>query len=202
MKKLPLSFYNRNNVTLVARDLIGKILVSCIDNKITAGRIVETEAYHGIYDRASHAFAGRRTPRNEHMYGAPGISYVYICYGMHHMMNVVTNKREVPDAVLLRALEPLEGIEVMLARTGKLHRDVTLTRGPGNLCRAMGISKQHSGISLRSEQLYIAEDGYDAAMLIGESKRIGIAGAGEIAVRKPWRFYLKGNPNVSGYPKM
>ncbi|HNH23092.1 MAG TPA: DNA-3-methyladenine glycosylase, partial [Ferruginibacter sp.] len=103
MKKLPLQFYDRTDVIAIARELLGKIIVTRFDGLISSGRIVETEAYIGLTDRASHSFHGRRTPRNEHMYAAPGTAYVYICYGMHHLFNVVTNKKDVPDAVLIRA---------------------------------------------------------------------------------------------------
>src|SRR5262245_31077719 len=147
MKKLPLQFYQRTDVIGIARELIGKIIVTKMDGTVTSGRIVETEAYIGLTDRASHSYEGRRTARNEHMYAPPGIAYVYICYGMHHLFNVVTNEKEMPDAVLIRALEPISGIDVMLKRTGKKVFDSTLTKGPGNAAKALGIFKQHSGAS-------------------------------------------------------
>lgn len=200
MKTLPLSFYQRTDVVQVAKDLLGKILVTRIADEVTSGRIVDTEAYVAFTDKASHAYKGRRTQRNEHMYAAAGTSYVYICYGMHQMFNVVTNEKNIPDAVLIRALEPLNGIDVMLRRTGKKQLDNTLTRGPGNLCRAMGITKIHSGLLLHKSELFLAQD--DVALpasLIGTSKRIGIDGAGEDALL-PYRFYIKGNPFVSGRP--
>src|SRR5882757_11040194 len=123
MKKLPQSFYNRKNVVSIARELIGKILVTNFDGIATSGRIVETEAYVALTDKASHSFGGKRTSRNEHMYAAAGTSYVYICYGMHHLFNVVTNKKGIPDAVLIRAVEPIQGIDDMLIRTGKKKLD-------------------------------------------------------------------------------
>src|SRR5665647_828748 len=119
MKKVPLSFYNREDVVKIARELLGKIIVTHINGQLTTGRIVETEAYSGITDKASHAFGNRRTSRNEHMYSPAGTAYVYICYGMHQMLNIVTNEKDIPDAVLIRAVEPIEGINIMLKRTGK-----------------------------------------------------------------------------------
>ncbi|HAO46512.1 MAG TPA: DNA-3-methyladenine glycosylase [Ferruginibacter sp.] len=200
MKKLPLQFYQRADVILIAQELIGKIIVTKLNGKTTSGRIVETEAYIGLTDKASHSFGGKRTARNEHMYARAGIAYVYICYGMHHLFNVVTNKKNIPDAVLIRALEPLEGIEVMLKRTGKKKIDYTLTRGPGNAAKALGISKTHSGTDLRGMEIYIAEDGWVAGHEhIGASKRIGVESAGA-AAHYPYRFYLRGNRFVSGSP--
>jgi len=200
MKKLPIQFYKRTDVLLIARELIGKVIVTSFDGQLTTGRIVETEAYVALTDKASHSFGGKRTARNEHMYAAAGISYVYICYGMHHLFNVVTNAKDVPDAVLIRAVEPITGIDIMLKRTGKIKFDNTLTKGPGNAARALGISKEHSGLNLLKDHIYIAADKFaiDESM-IGVSKRIGIDGAGEDAFL-PYRFYLKGNRFVSGYP--
>lgn len=200
MKKLPVQFYNRENVVLIARELIGKLLVTKLDGVITSGRIVETEAYIGLTDRASHSFAGKRTARNEHMYAGAGTAYVYICYGMHHLFNVVTNRKNIPDAVLIRAVEPVKGIEHMLKRTGKKILDSTLTKGPGNAAKALGISKQNSGTYLLKEQIFLAEDAFDLPHdLIGVSKRIGVESAGA-AAQYPYRFYLKGNKFVSSYP--
>ncbi len=200
MKKLPVQFYKGPDVVLIARELIGKIIVTCFNGEYTSGRIVETEAYIGLTDRASHSFGGKRTARNEHMYAAPGTAYVYICYGMHHLFNVVTNAKDIPDAVLIRALEPLAGINIMLERTGKSKPDNSLTRGPGNAAKALGISKKHSGIHLTAPELYIAEDGFKiTGTSIGTSRRIGVESSGDAAL-KPYRFYVKGNKFVSSYP--
>ena len=200
MKKLPIQFYERPDVVLIAKELIGKIIVTRFNGVITSGRIVETEAYIGLTDKASHSFGGKRTARNEHMYAAAGTSYVYICYGMHHLFNVVTNKKNIPDAVLLRAIEPLDGIEFMLKRTGKKILDNTLTRGPGNAGKALGILKDHSGIDLQENNIYILDDGsVFSKKEIGISRRIGVESSGEAALL-PYRFYLKGNRFVSGYP--
>jgi DNA-3-methyladenine glycosylase len=134
------------------------------------------------------------------MYAAPGISYVYICYGMHHLFNVVTNKKDIPDAVLIRAVEPLQGIDAMLKRTGKIKLDSTLTKGPGNVGKALGISKHHSGKNLRSNELFIADDAtIFTEREIGASKRIGVESAGEAALYE-YRFFVRGNKFVSGYP--
>ena len=168
----------------------------------TSGRIVEVEAYNGIIDKASHASGGRRTQRNEVMYGNGGVAYVYLCYGIHHLFNVVTNEQETPHAILIRALEPLKGIDTMLKRTNKKQLDHTLTRGPGNVSKALGISfKIHSGHSLLSKDLFIAEDNFILNKKeVASSPRIGVDYAGDDA-SLPYRFYIKGNPFVSGRPK-
>ena len=200
MKKLPIQFYERPDVVLIAKELIGKIIVTCFNGVITSGRIVETEAYIGLTDKASHSFGGKRTARNEHMYASAGTSYVYICYGMHHLFNVVTNKKNVPDAVLVRAVEPLQGVELMLKRTGKKILDNTLTRGPGNAAKALGILKDHSGVDLLKNKICISDDGFVINNnLIGISRRIGVESSGEAALL-PYRFYIKGNRYVSSYP--
>lgn len=196
-KKLDHSFYDRKNVVRIARDLLGKILVTQFDGIRSSGRIVETEAYNGVNDRACHAFGGRRTARTEHIYGGPGTVYVYICYGMHHLFNVITNKKDIPHAVLIRALEPMEGVEHMLARTGKPLPDFTLTKGPGNLARALGMSKIHTGQNLFSDEIFIEDDGtrYKKDQ-VTITKRIGVESAREDA-ELPYRFIVKGNPYVS-----
>ena len=199
MKKLSLEFYNQTDVVKIAKELIGKIIITNIDSKITSGRIVETEAYVAFTDKASHAYNGRRTSRNEHMYTAGGTAYIYICYGMHQMLNVVTNKKDIPDAVLIRALEPLEGIDIMLSRTGKAQLDYTLTKGPGNVAKALGIFKKHSGVNLRESEICIVVDkNYKLVEVdIVSTKRIGIDSAGADALL-PYRFFLKGSKFVSG----
>lgn len=201
MNKLPLSFYQRDNVVKIAKELLGKLLVTRWNKELTSGRIVEVEAYEGVIDRASHAFGGKKTLRNEIMYRDGGFAYVYLCYGIHHLFNVVTHFSDTPHAVLVRALEPLEGIPLMLERSGKEKPDRTLTRGPGNLSRALGITTKHTGQSLLSDQLFIADDGFRyKASEIGASPRIGVDYAGTHA-EWPYRFYIKANPYVSGKPK-
>ena len=199
MKKLSIDFYQRSNVVKIAKELLGKILVTKWDRIETSGRIVEVEAYNGIIDKASHAAGGRRTKRNEVMYGKGGVSYVYLCYGIHHLFNVVTNKSGTPHAILIRALEPIKGIDTMLERTGKKKLDNTLTKGPGNVSKALGISfKLHNGLSLLSKELFIAEDDFllNRKDMVS-SPRIGVDYAGADA-KLPYRFFLNGNPFVSG----
>ncbi|MBL7744131.1 MAG: DNA-3-methyladenine glycosylase [Chitinophagaceae bacterium] len=202
MEKLSLSFYKRKNVLQVARELLGKVIVTKWDNVVTSARIVETEAYAGITDKASHAYGSRRTNRNEIMYAHGGVAYVYLCYGIHHLFNVVTNAEEIPHAILIRAGEPVEGVETMLKRTAKKKWDHTLTRGPGNLSKALGIYTHHSGLSLNDgEHLLIMDDGFRYKRSeIAASPRIGVDYAGKDALL-PYRFYIKGNPYVSGKPK-
>ena len=198
MEKLSLEFYQRSNVLQIAKDLLGKIIVTKWNNAVTSARIVETEAYAGVMDRASHAYGARRTKRNEIMYAHGGYAYVYLCYGIHHLFNVVTNVNGVPHAILIRAGEPLEGVKEMLKRTGKEKLDNTLTRGPGNLSKALGIQTIHSGLPLMDKKLFIADDGfrYKKKEIIA-SPRIGVDYAGEDALLH-YRFYIKGNPFVSG----
>lgn len=198
MQKLPLQFYRRDDVVQIAKDLLGKILVTKWEGVITSGRIVETEAYNGIIDKASHAFGGRRTKRNEIMYAKGGTAYVFLCYGIHHLFNVVTNDKNTPHAILLRALEPINGVATMLKRTGKIKPDYTLTKGPGNLSKAMGISLLQNGFLLNQKELFIANDGMVYSNKeIAASPRIGVDYAGQDALL-PYRFYVKGNPYVSG----
>jgi DNA-3-methyladenine glycosylase len=200
LKKLTAEFYKRADVVLIARELLGKILVTKMNGLLTSGRIVETEAYSASNDRASHAYNGRRTARNEAMYAEGGTSYVYICYGMHKLFNVVTNVKEVPDAVLIRAVEPFRGIETMLLRTPKINPGFTITKGPGNVGRALGINKLHTGISLLGNMMYIADDGFvPGSTMISTSPRIGVNYAGADALL-PYRFYIRGNKYVSGRP--
>jgi DNA-3-methyladenine glycosylase len=152
---LPRSFYDRPNVTMIAKDLLGKVLITRFDNKITAGRIVEAEAYNGVVDRASHAYGNRRTSRTEVMFGDPGTAYVYLCYGIHHLFNVVTNRKDTPHAILIRAIEPIRGQKIMQQRTHKKVVDKTITRGPGNVSKALGIFTYHSGLDLVESEISI-----------------------------------------------
>jgi DNA-3-methyladenine glycosylase len=200
LRKLTLAFYLRHDVVQVARELLGKVLVTAWNGELTAGRIVETEAYAGQIDKASHAYRGR-TPRTAVMFGEGGVAYVYLCYGLHQMFNIVTNTEGMPHAILIRALEPLLGVDVMLHRTGKKVLDHTLTRGPGNVGKAMGFHTSQSGWSLQSDELFIGDDGYvrtDAET--GISPRIGVDYAGEDALL-PYRFFVKGNPFVTKVKK-
>lgn len=198
MKKLPKEFYRQRDVLIVAKALLGKILVTKWGGIETSGRIVEVEAYRGVRDKASHAYGGRRTARNEIMYAEGGVAYIYLCYGIHHLVNVVTHTRDTPHAVLIRALEPVNGIETMLRRTGKKKADNTLTRGPGNVSKALGLHFSQSGWLLSSRELFIADDGVSYTRKeMASSPRIGVDYAEEDALL-PYRFYVKGNPFVSG----
>jgi DNA-3-methyladenine glycosylase len=198
MKKLPASFYHRTNVVTIAKELLGKLLVTTFNGEPTAGRIVETEAYNGVVDKASHSYGGRRTNRTETMYAPGGIAYVYLCYGIHHLFNVVTNVQDTPHAILIRAIEPVKGIDIMLQRMKKQTADYTIGRGPGNVSKALGISVRHTRLSLLGNEIYIADDGVIIKpSQIGTGPRIGVDYAAEDALL-PYRFYVKTNPYVSG----
>ena len=200
--KLPRAFYTRASVLTVARELLGKVLVTTAsDGTRVAGIIVETEAYRGPQDRASHAYGGRRTRRTETMYRIGGTAYVYFVYGMYHQFNVVTNIEEVPHAVLVRALEPLEGAEIMRKRRPG-QPDGELTNGPGKLCIALGIDRRFDCADLLGDGLWIEEGARRIAPgSIVCGPRIGIDYAGPWA-KKPWRFWVKGNTFVSGPNKV
>ena len=197
MNKLDPGFYLRSDVEKIARDLLGKVLVTNWEGRRTSGRIVETEAYAGEIDRASHASKGR-TKRTEVIFGSGGTAYVYLCYGIHQMFNIVTNREGVAHAILIRAAEPMEGIDIMLQRTGKKIADATLTRGPGNVGKAFGFHTSQCGLSLQSDEMYIADDGFVLPKkMIGTSPRIGVDYAGDHA-EWHFRYYIRGNPYVSG----
>ena len=182
----------------VARELLGKILVTRFDGIFTAARITETEAYNGVIDRASHAYGGRRTGRTGVMYRQGGTAYVYLCYGIHHLFNVVTNAVEIPHAVLVRGAEPVTGIAAMLERTGRVTAAPPLATGPGNLSLALGFQTVHSGTDLLGNRVYLLDDGHDLfPENIIAAPRIGVDYAGEDALL-PYRFYISGNPYVSG----
>ena len=187
---LPQSFYLRQDVVAISRELLGKVLCTDIGGSRTAMVITETEAYAGISDKASHAYGDRRTRRTEPMYGAGGTAYVYLCYGIHHLFNVVTNVTGVPHAVLVRAGKPHSGIPAMLRRRGKPHADRTLLAGPGSVARALGITTALTGSSLLDGPIRIEDHGLridEAGISIGS--RVGVDYAGEDASR-PYRFRL------------
>jgi DNA-3-methyladenine glycosylase len=181
VRRLPRSFYNRGT-ELVARELLGMLLAHRVGGVLRVGRIVETEAYLGVHDLASHSSRGR-TPRTETMFGLPGHAYVYLIYGVYHCMNVVTEPEGHASAVLLRALEPVENLD------GN-------TRGPGLLCRAMGIDRSLSGHDLLSDDFFLAAPRRRAEFDVIARPRVGVDYAGEWA-EKPLRFYIRGNPFVS-----
>jgi DNA-3-methyladenine glycosylase len=189
---LPRAFYARPVLT-VARDCIGKYLIHDTDEGRVAGRIVEVEAYRGPEDRAAHSFGGRRTARTEAMFGPPGHAYVFFVYGMHWHLNLVTTGVGFPHAVLIRAVEPLVGLELMAARRGPLRAPRELTNGPGKLCRAFGIDRASYAADLTSPPLFLS-DGPRSS--IARSARIGVDYAGDWAAR-PWRFYDPKSPHVS-----
>lgn len=198
MKKLSSSFYLNEDVCDAAIKLLGKVLYTNFDGQKCSGIIVETEAYAGYNDKACHANNGKRSPRTEIFYSAGGVSYVYICYGIHHLFNVITNKKNRADAVLIRVLEPIDGIETMLLRRNKLKIDNSLTKGPGSLALAMGISKKHNGISLQGNEIWIEDHHikYSQKDII-RTARIGCENSGADGLR-PWRYYVKNNAFVSG----
>ena len=199
--KLKREFYNRDSIT-VARELLGKKLVHEVGGKKLAGRIVETEAYMGIEDKAAHSYSGRRTPRNEVMYGEAGFSYVFLIYGLHSCFNVVVNEADNPQAVLIRAVEPVDGLDEMsILRFKKQLNELTksqvktLTNGPGKLSNALGIDRSCNGADLCGSSLYI-EERREGSFDIITAKRVGIDYAEE-AADFLWRFYINGNPHVS-----
>jgi DNA-3-methyladenine glycosylase len=195
--KLPLSFYLDPDVVSLSKQLLGKYLFTSIDGLLTGGYIVETEAYNGIVDKASHAFGNRRTKRTETMYQEGGIAYVYLCYGIHEMLNVVASLEGEPRAVLIRAIEPTTGIDIMLLRKGMDTLKPNITAGPGSVAKALGIDRKLNGISLQSNQLWIEDKGITFTDdQIAAVPRIGVAYAQEDALL-PYRFYVKGNKYVS-----
>jgi DNA-3-methyladenine glycosylase len=186
--RLSASFYAKDDVVAVARDLLGKVLCTRLNGQLTKAIIVETEAYAGVTDKASHAYGDRRTKRTEPIYGQGGTAYVYLCYGLHHLFNVVTNQAETPHAVLIRAGIPMSGTERMLKRRNKEKVDKALLAGPGSLAKALGITTDHTGLSLMNGQIWIEDRGIeidDDSILVGP--RVGVDYAGDDALR-PYRF--------------
>lgn len=199
--KLNREFYNRDTIT-VAKDLLGKILVHNYKGNIIKGKIVETEAYLGVKDKAAHSYGGKKTKRVEVMYGSPGVAYVYFIYGMYYCFNIVTQKEGIPEAVLIRAVEPVENIDLMaINRFKKPYEELTkyqkknLTNGPGKLCMALNIGREQNGLDLCGDTLYL-EEGQKQYFNIVATTRIGIDYAEE-AKDFPYRFYIEGNPYVS-----
>lgn len=195
--KLERDFYTRRDTLRVARELLGKrLVVPAPTGERVSGRIVETEAYLGVEDRAAHSYGNRRTARTETMFAVGGTVYVFFVYGMHHQFNVVTGTEGQPHAVLVRAVEPEEGVELMrLRRPARTDRE--LTSGPGKLCRALAIDLTHDGEDLRGRRVWLEDAGVRVAPEeMAEGPRIGVAYAGEDAL-KPWRFWVKGNEYVS-----
>lgn len=186
--KLTRDFYLRDDVVEVSTDLLGKVLCTNLCGELTRAVITETEAYAGVTDKASHAYGNRRTKRTEPLYGPGGSAYVYLCYGLHHLFNVVTNERGIPHAVLIRAGAALEGTDVMLRRRQKDSVDKTLLAGPGSFAKALGITTEHTGLSLLGSRIWIEDRGIeigDETVVVGP--RVGIDYAGDDAQR-PYRF--------------
>lgn len=183
-------FYLGDDVVAIAKELLGKQLYTLIDGRVTAGIITETEAYAGITDRASHAWNGRRTGRTEVMYRKGGTAYVYLCYGVHHLFNIVTNKEGIPDAILVRGIMPSIGSEVIRERTGKPGTGFLEGYGPGKVSKILGISIKDTGSDLFGEKIWISDDGIRLSDdQIQTGKRIGIDYAGDDA-KRPYRFTI------------
>lgn len=194
--KLSDTFYKRKDVVKIARELVGKALFTNVNGIVTGGMIVETEAY-SWKEKGCHAYGSKKTQRNAVMFERGGSTYVYLCYGMHHLFNIVTNQPGIPEAVLIRAIEPIHGVSEMFARRGKLKNDFHLTSGPGKLTKALGIDRKLNGKFLLDDEVWVEDIGTKISnhnILAGP--RIGIDYAGEDALL-PWRFTLKGNKWVS-----
>ena len=195
--KLPVSFYVRNDVVQIAKDLLGKVLFTKINGIVTAGIITETEAYAGIRDRASHAYNDRRTARTEVIYAKGGTAYVYLCYGVHHLFNVVTNKENIPHAVLVRAIKPFVGTEIIFKRRKKMLRQAqhdsqlkNICKGPGTISQGLGIRVSHTGENLLGKIIWIEDKGIKVRKSdIIKNPRIGVDYAGADALL-PYRFTI------------
>jgi len=188
---LPASYYQHNDVISIAKDLIGKTLATKIDGKVTAGIITETEAYAGVNDKASHAYGGRRTNRTETMYSEGGVSYVYLCYGIHHLFNIVTNKKDIPEAVLIRAIYPTRGIPEILRRRNAKSLTKNLCVGPGKVSAALGINRLHNNLNLTGKTIWLEDTGVKVNEKdIHVGPRIGVDYAGKDALL-PYRFWTE-----------
>lgn len=186
--KLPRDYYLQDDVVALARDMIGKVLFTYIDKQLTAGIITESEAYAGVVDKASHAYGGRRTNRTETMYAQGGTGYVYLCYGIHHLFNVVTNVEGTPHAVLIRGVKALEGIDIIRQRRNFPKNEKLLSAGPGTVSQALGIKTKHDKTDLLGDTIWLEDHG----IIVPDSKvkttpRIGVDYAGEDA-KLPYRF--------------
>ncbi len=189
MPKLQRSFYLREDVVQISKELLGKYLFTNINNKLTGGIIIETEAYDGVKDSACHAYKGRRTQRTEIMYHRGGVGYVYLCYGIHSLFNVITNSKDTPEAILIRSILPVEGIDTMLKRRNK-STEKALTGGPGTVSQALGISCDHNGTDLIGNSIWIEDKG----LVIQEKDitsgiRVGVESAGRDGLL-PYRFKI------------
>lgn len=191
MNRLQKSYFLGDDVLAIARDLLGKYLFTMRDGQLAGGIISEVEAYNGIADKASHAYGGRRTRRNEMMYHEGGVAYMYLCYGMHNMLNFVTNEEDVPDAVLIRGIIPTHGEELMLRRTGKNRMSRDIGSGPGKVSKLLGLTVADNGCPLTGDTVWIEDRGLLIPDdQIGITPRIGVDYAGEDALL-PYRFLIK-----------
>ena len=193
--KLSKKFYQSNDVVQISKDLLGKVLVTKFNNKITSGKIVETEAYRAPDDKACHAYNNRKTNRTKTMFEAGGIAYIYLCYGIHHLFNIVTSTEGNAHAVLIRAIEPLDNVELMLKRRNFSTPKPQLTAGPGVLTKALGISTANNGLDLskKNSSIWVEDRGFEVEKSsIIASPRVGVAYAEECATW-PWRFRIKDN---------
>lgn len=194
--RLTRDFFEQNDVVKISRLLIGKVLITNLREATVKARIVETEAY-SWREKGCHAYGGKKTNRNAVMFQSGGVAYVYVCYGIHHLFNIVTNQKDVAEAVLIRGVEPIDGTDLMRSRRGVLKNDFQLTSGPGKLTKAMGIDRTWNGKSLMDDEIWVEDDGYFVpAKDIYAGPRIGIDYAGEDA-NLPWRFWLRDNKWVS-----
>lgn len=189
--KLTRQFYAQKDVVKIARALIGKKLVTNFEGQLTCGIITETEAYAGITDKASHSFGTKRTPRTEVMYGEPGRAYVYLCYGIHSLFNIITNKKETPHAVLIRSILPIHGNDLIYMRRKIIKPIDKICTGPGTVCQGLGIQIKHSGIDLEGDEIWLEESEFNPTNdQLLTRPRIGVDYAGEDALL-PYRFTLK-----------
>ncbi len=195
--KLTKSFYAGDDPVVIAKNLLGKVLCTNFDGTLTSGIIVETEAYNGRTDKACHSYIHGKTDRTKVMYGDPGVAYVYLCYGIHHLFNVVTNKKEFADAVLIRGIEPLDGITTILKRRGKKKLERSVGGGPGIASQALGITTNHYGTDLTGNIIWIEDRSITIRpSQIIASPRVGVDYAGKDALL-PWRFRVKENKFTS-----
>ena len=189
--KIPNSYYINEDVVKIAKDLLGKVIYTQLDGEVTAGIITETEAYNGIADKACHAYNNKRTKRTQTMYLKGGVCYVYLCYGIHHLLNIVTSKKNDPKAVLIRAIKPVKGISLMLTRRNKEQFTSQCNNGPGKISVSMGVNNEFNGVSLISDQIWIEDQGKifkENEIIV--TKRVGIDYAEEDA-HLLYRFLLK-----------
>ena len=195
--KIAREFYLRDDVVQISKELLGKYLYTKIDGSVTGGMIVETEAYKAPEDKASHAYGYKKTSRTVPFYKEGGIAYVYLCYGIHYLFNIVTNRVDVPNAILIRAIEPTEGTDIMLQRRGKTVLRPDLTAGPGAMSMALGINKLHNETDLSGDNIWLEDRGvYLLESEIIASPRVGVSYAEEWAL-VPWRFRIKNNTYTS-----